>query len=204
MPATITIKPWADPVIDTVGDDPRSRYVETFWLPTLGPTALLLLRHLATKFDEHPAGIELKIADASASLGLGERDGSSSPIMRTLERLEQFDLACRDPYSPMVAVRRNLPPINRRHVRRLPVHLQTLHAEWAETQLDEGPLVPARRRARRLALALMEQGDDADQIEHHLFSSGFHPAVCHDAARWAHARHLEAAREAGLLPTGHA
>ena len=162
MPATITIKPWADPVIDTVGHDPRSRYVETFWLPTLGPTALLLLRHLATKFDEHPAGIELKIADASASLGLGERDGSSSPIMRTLERLEQFDLACRDPYSPMVAVRRNLPPINRRHVRRLPVHLQTLHAEWAETQLDEGPLVPARRRARRLALALMEQGDDAD------------------------------------------
>ena len=48
MPATLTIQPWPDPVIDTVGHDPRSAYVETFWLPTLGPTALLLLRHLAS------------------------------------------------------------------------------------------------------------------------------------------------------------
>ena len=37
MPATLTIKPWPDPVIDTLGHDPRSRYAETFWLPTLGP-----------------------------------------------------------------------------------------------------------------------------------------------------------------------
>jgi len=37
MPATITIKPWLDPVVDVLGHDPRSRYVETFWLPTLGP-----------------------------------------------------------------------------------------------------------------------------------------------------------------------
>jgi hypothetical protein len=37
MPATITVKPWHDPVVDVLGHDPRSRYVETFWLPTLGP-----------------------------------------------------------------------------------------------------------------------------------------------------------------------
>ncbi len=124
MPATITIKPWNDPVVDTVGHDPRSLYVETFWLPTLGPTALLLLRHLAARFDEHPAGIELPVAEASQALGLGDRAGNSSPIVRSLGRLEQFDLACTDPHSPTVAVRRNLPPVNRRHVRRLPAHLQ--------------------------------------------------------------------------------
>ena len=40
MPTTLTIRPWPDPLIDTLGYDPRSRYVETFWLPTLGPPNL--------------------------------------------------------------------------------------------------------------------------------------------------------------------
>ena len=48
---TISITPWADPIIDTLGHDPRSEYVERFWLPTLGPTTLLLLRRIATHFD---------------------------------------------------------------------------------------------------------------------------------------------------------
>lgn len=198
MPALITIKPWSDPIIDTVGHDPRSMYVETFWLPTLGPTALLLLRHLATRFDEHPEGIELPVAEASQALGVGEREGNSSPIMRSLSRLEQFDLACSDPYSPTVAVRRNLPPVNRRHVRRLPAHLQAAHDSWVEARLAEPPLAEARRRARRLALTLFEQGDDTDHVERTLFATGFHPAVSHEAARWAWQRHADAAREAGL------
>jgi hypothetical protein len=195
VPETLLIKPWADPVADTVGHDPRSRYVETFWLPCLGPTAVLLLRHLATRFDLEPAGVELPLADTSMALGLGERTGNSSPIVRTLRRLEQFDLSCSDPYTPTVAVRRNLPPVNRRHVRRLPAHLQVLHDDWSRTTSTDA-LAVARRRARCLALTLLEQGDDADHVEHTLFSTGFHPAVCHDAARWAHQRHLDAAREA--------
>jgi hypothetical protein len=39
MPTMITIVPWTDPVIDTIGYDPRTRYAETFWLPVLGPTS---------------------------------------------------------------------------------------------------------------------------------------------------------------------
>jgi hypothetical protein len=34
------IVPWPDPMIDTLGHDPRSFYVEAFWLPILGPTSL--------------------------------------------------------------------------------------------------------------------------------------------------------------------
>ena len=56
MPASLTIQPWPDPILDTVGHDPRSLYAERFWLPTLGPTTLLLLRHLAAKFDSSPRG----------------------------------------------------------------------------------------------------------------------------------------------------
>ena len=40
VPTTLTVKPWPDALIDTLGYDPRSRYVETFWLPTLGPPSL--------------------------------------------------------------------------------------------------------------------------------------------------------------------
>ena len=40
MPTTLTVKPWPDALIDTLGYDPRSRYVETFWLPTLGPPSI--------------------------------------------------------------------------------------------------------------------------------------------------------------------
>jgi len=95
-------------------------------------------------------------------------------------------------------VRRNLPPVNRRHIRRLPADAQAAHAEWAEAALAEAPLAAARGRARRVALALLEQGDDLDHVERVLFATGFHPAVATDAARWAWDRHTEAAREAGL------
>ena len=43
---SITVRPWIDPVVDDDGFDPRSRYVEVFWLGVLGPTATWLLRRL--------------------------------------------------------------------------------------------------------------------------------------------------------------
>ena len=192
MPATITIKPWLDPVVDVLGHDPRSRYVETFWLPTLGPTAVLLLRHLADRFDRTPEGLELTVADTSYALGVGQRDGASSPIVRTLRRLVQFDLACEDPMSDLIAVRRTIPPVAARHLRRLPADVQAQHAEWAEPQGDDAPLAAARRRSRRVAFTLLEQGDDADHVERVLHSMGFHPALCHESAHWAHQRHQDA------------
>jgi hypothetical protein len=117
-----------------------------------------LLRHLASRFDRSPDGVELRVADASAALGVGNRDGSSSRIVRTLARLEQFDLAVADPHAPTIAVRRTLPPLHQRHLRRLPPDLQQVHAHWAQVRLVDPPHVEATRRARRLALRLVEQG----------------------------------------------
>jgi len=152
-----------------------------------------------TRFEHQHGSIDLQVSVTSQALGLGEKSGSSSPIVRTLTRLEQFELACSDGRGT-VAVRRSLPPVQKRHVRRLPAQLQVDHADWADARLDEPPVATARRRARRLALTLLEQGEGHDDVEHALFSCGFHPAVCHDATRWAWERHCEAAREAGLLP----
>jgi hypothetical protein len=191
MPATLAIRPWPDPVIDTLGHDPRSVYVERFWLPTLGPTSLLLLRRIASGFDEHPEGIELELGELSQALGVGRREGNSSPVVRSLDRLTQFDLACGE-REVGYAVRRSVPPVNRRHVGRLPLPLQDEHRVWAERALAEPPLAIARRRARRVAFTLLEQGDDLDHVEHVLHDLGFHPTICRESASWAHGRHQDA------------
>jgi len=185
----IRVMPWPDPVLDVIGHDPRSWYAETFWLPTLGPTALLLLRHLADRFERDPKGVELPVADTAAALGLGPRDGPSSPLVRSLHRLEQFELACYDGAST-IAVRRALPPVHRRHVRRLPAALQARHAEWTADQAN--PVELARRRARRFALTLLAQDESIDTVERALHAGGFHPALAHEAIRWAReqARHM--------------
>jgi hypothetical protein len=194
MPATVRVTPWADPVLDVLGHDPRSWYVETFWLPTLGPTSLLLLRHLADRFELDPGGITLAIADTSAALGLGPRAGEQSPLVRCLLRLQQFDLA-RVLANNDLAVRRVLPPVHRRHVRRLPAELQARHAEWVASQTSDGPIELARRRARRVALTLLVNGDPFDSVERALHSAGFHPSLAHEAVRWARAKHDEIAAE---------
>jgi hypothetical protein len=185
---TITVRPWADPVIDTLGHDPRSLYVETFYLPSLGPTTLLLLRRLAACLEDYPEGTELPVAETSQSLGLGAREGRNSPLRRSVGRLVQFDLA-REEGDDAIAVRRLVPPINRRHIRRLPPQLQQAHAHWAQARLAEPPLEPARRNARRLAFTLTELGEDLDRVERALFAAGFHPALCRETAAWAWDRH---------------
>jgi hypothetical protein len=175
-------------------------YVERFWLPTLGPTSLLLLRRIAAELDHRPDGVELDLADTSQALGLGYRAGGSSPLARSFERLVQFDLATVTGDGAF-AVRRNVPPVNRRHVQRLPDSLQGEHRDWAEAQLREPPLALARRRARRIAFTLLEQGDDLDHVERTLHGIGFHPSICRESAQWAHDRH-RAALDAALAAAG--
>src|SRR2546421_2351292 len=182
MSETIRIFPWPDPVVDTLGHDPRAPYPERFWLPTLGPTALLLLRHVAARFDRAPDGFVLDVAETSRCLGLGERDGHNSPIARSLGRLVQFHLAEYGDDGGALAVRRHVPPINRRHVRRLPPTLQEEHDSWVAAHLAEPPLAAARRNARRLALILFGLGASRPDVEWALGSAGFAPAVALHAA----------------------
>jgi hypothetical protein len=181
---TITIRPWPDAVIDTLGHDPRAPYPERFWLPTLGPTALLLLRHIAGRFDRAPQGFALHLAETSRCLGLGERDGRNSPLARSLGRLVQFDLATHQEEATL-SVRRHVPPINRRHVRRLPPALQQEHDAWVSAHLTEPPLAAARRNARRMALILLGLGDSRPEVEHALAAAGFQPVLARDGAAWA-------------------
>lgn len=195
VPAHLLVRPWVDPVVDQVGHDPRSAYVEQFWLATLGPSTTWLLRRLVSGLDEAPDGFELDLATTARALGLGTRAGRNSPFLRALERSRQFSLT-RETGDGILAVRRRLPPLSRHQVARLPLPLQQAHEQWLLGALARPSVEDQRRRARRLALSLFELGEDRESAEHQLHRWRFHPAVAHDAVNWGWDRHRVAAKAA--------
>ena len=190
---TLPIRPWPDPVIDQVGHDPRSTYVERFWLGVLGPSTTWLLRRVAAGLEAAPAGFDLPLDETARALGLGGT-GTQSPFFRALGRCCQFELA--RPDGDGLAVRRKLPPLNRRQLVHLPEAVQAEHQAWQTGHLREPEIDRLRRRSRRLALSLLELGEDQEATERQLLRWRFHPSICHESTRWAWARHEEARAEA--------
>ena len=186
---SLTVHPWPDPLIDSLGHHPCSLYVETYWLGILGPSTTFLLRHLVTTLEASPEPhFELPLGVTARRLGLGDKGGRHSPFMRSLGRLVQFELAeLQDERT--LAVRRRVPPLSRRQLLRLPELLQVDHQRWQEHQLQTPPTELARRRARQLALTYLETGLDADETERHLVGLNYHPAVASESTQWAAERH---------------
>jgi hypothetical protein len=122
----ITVVPWVDPVIDQLGLDPMSHYVEFAWLPRLGPSATWAYRRLTTGLRPDVESYELELAYLAHAIGLGTGTGANSPVQRSLRRLVCFGLARREGDS-VVAVRRRAPWLNLANVRRLDPRLQRIH-----------------------------------------------------------------------------
>ncbi|MDX2380968.1 MAG: hypothetical protein QNM02_14545 [Acidimicrobiia bacterium] len=171
MRPVVTIRPWIDPVVDDVGHDVRSRYVETFWLGVLGPTATWLVRRFAEGLDRSPEGYEIDLTDTARAMGLSFTSGRSSPFSKALQRCVMFGLA--HPIPSGLAVRRRVPPVAFRHLRRMPEPVQRAHADWVHAAISLDDLT----RAHHLALAMREIGDDDAVIEHHLVALGIHDSV---------------------------
>jgi hypothetical protein len=186
----LLVEPWADPVVDQIGHDPRSAYVETFWLPVLGPSTTWLLRRFASHLDDAPAGAEFEVEDLARRLGIGERSGPNAPFARTVKRCVDFQMA--EWRGDVLAVRRHLPPLARRHLRRLPEALQEEHNAMLEAAARPAALSDRlRSHGRRLALSLLEYGDDQAAAESQLLRWGFHPSLASECATFAN---LESAR----------
>ena len=163
----VMVRPWVDPLVDDTGFDPRSRYVETFWLGVLGPTATWLLRRFVDGLDRSPDGYSLDLTATARSMGLGyQPDRPTSPFGRALERCVMFGAT--HTLSDGFAVRRRLPPVTARHLRRLPASVREAHDTW----LTEVVTLDGLTRAHRLAIALRECGDGCDEVEHHLVALG--------------------------------
>jgi len=190
IPRRLRVEPWADPVVDHLGHDPRSAYVEQFWLPILGPSTTLLLRRLASVLDREPEGADVELSSVARSLGLGTSGGKRCAFLRALDRSTQFGLS-QQLGADRLAVRRRVPPLTQRQVVRLPKELQTDHGEWMQLHRPKGESVRIQR-ARVEALDLTSGGLGVDEVEVQLGRWGMHPAVAYDASRWAEKRHQQA------------
>ena len=132
---TIVVLPWADPVVEQLGHDPRSPYVEQFYLALLGPTLTFLLRRIADAFDAWPDGFEADLEELAGGLGLASTPGGRhGPFGRALGRAVKLGLAQPHPFG--LSVRRKLPPLSYRQVAKLPARVAA------------GPPGLARRRRR--------------------------------------------------------
>ena len=168
---TLVIVPWHDDVVDPIGFDPRSTYVELFWLNVLGPTATWLLRRMALGLDQYPGGYELDLAETAKALGLGFIPGSNNPFSRAMQRCVLFGVA--QPIAGGLAVRRRIPPVATRHLQRMPDYLRHAHAAWSKQPANTD--ARDHTRARVLADAMVTVGDDPDVIERQLLGLGVNP-----------------------------
>jgi hypothetical protein len=208
----LEIVAWRDEGIDAQGHDARSAYVERFWLGVVGPSCTWLLRLIAYGFDASPEGFSLPLHDTARALGMGDRMGRSSPFVKAIVRLCQFDLAA--PLPEALAVRAKLPWLSRRMIAALPPSLRDEHREWetaaggmparppmmAAPRPDADPdasLAEHHRRAMQLAASVAQTGEDVDGVERALATWGFHPALARHLARWAVASHASGSGGAG-------
>jgi hypothetical protein len=129
---------WPDEVIDQLGHEPHSEYVERYWLGVLGPTATWLLRRLSAELRAHPSGFPVELEECAAEVGIGLRGGQNSPFIKALGRLCQFELAQLQP-GGVLAVRNRVPSLSKRHLNRLPESLQRRHDAWERAQLLSAP-----------------------------------------------------------------
>lgn len=191
----IRLMAWVDAVVDNLGHDPRSSYVETYWLGILGPSTTWLIRRLAAELEVAPLGVDIDLLDLAGCLGLGGHQGHNSSFNRSMTRLTDFGLS-RPHGRGALEVRRRLPPLNRRQLLRLPASLQERHRRYLENELRIPAVEHLRRRSRQLALSLMELGDDLESTERQLMRWRFHPALARESATWAWARHLASSQPA--------
>ena len=177
---TLIVMPWHDPVVEAVGYDARSSYVELFWLGILGPTSTWLLRRLVTGLDAYPEGYELDLAETANALGLSLTAGAPSPFGKALNRCIMFGMA--HEAARGIAVRRQIPPLALRQLRRLPPHLQAAHADWVSRRTTDPTHLA---RAVELAAAMLRVGDEPHQLERQLLSIGIPPREAVEAVRSA-------------------
>jgi hypothetical protein len=182
QPTALHVVAWIEPKVDALGIDARSHYVETFWLPVLGPSATWLLRRIADGLETEPDGFDLDLDRMGRRLGINASDRTNSPMRLALDRCLRYGLARRTATNSL-SVRRFVPYLPRRALLRLPTFIQEMHQTWPTADGDDA--VRLRRRARLVALDLRDLGVDVAAIERHLLRRAVHPATAFEAARWA-------------------
>jgi hypothetical protein len=183
----LVIRPWHDAVVDGVGHDLRSRYVERFWISLLGPTSTWFLRYLADHFEVAADEFVLDLVSCSAAIGLGRSIGRTSAMNKTIGRCCAFKVT-RMVNRRTLEVRQRLAPLSSRQVKQLPELLRDEHAQWIHDHTDPAKVAALTVHAQRMALSLFGIGENVESTEQQLQRWRFPSAIAQAAAAWADAR----------------
>ena len=183
----LRVRPWIDPKLRRRGHDPRSAYVERFWVPVLGPSAVWFLRLIAREFDELAQGEDLRLnLDSTARrLGLQHRGGRGSTFMRTVDRCAMFNLTSLTD-DGVLLVRRQLPPLPSRLHDRIPQELRDEVGHWSRTDEQSEFSVG---ETRLIASCMLMLGHGLHESAERLVTLGFAPNAANEATAWAWAQH---------------
>ena len=116
------------------------------------------MRYLVDGLERSPEGYQLDLDECATALGLGRLSRLQQRLSPAPSPAAASSAPAGSPPTPSLEVRRRLPPLTLRQVRRLSPVLQAEHADWvdrAPAALDADDL---RDQARRLALSLLELG----------------------------------------------
>jgi hypothetical protein len=127
LEAIVTVRPWRDAVVERLGFPVTSPYVEGVWLPVLGPSATWALRRLGLWVEANPQGLTVDLRGLAAELGLRPNLRRSSPMVRTLGRMERFAMITWA--NDEILTRTTVGPVPQRHLRRLPDRVIDLHLQ---------------------------------------------------------------------------
>jgi hypothetical protein len=125
---------------DDIGHDPRAPYIERFWLPILGPTAIFLARLAAYGFDTTDT-YSVDTVDLAHALGIR----TPSRLSQAMHRLGHFELATHN--ENQWTLRAEWPWLDYGYVRNLTEPLKTEHRQWVEAFNTQHPNLAGLRAA---------------------------------------------------------
>lgn len=192
----ISLRRWIDDG-PTAGVDPRSRYVDHFWIPTLGPTAVCLARTLMRMIAREGRAVVVRTEDLASILGLHDADATAD-LERAIGLLAEHGIVAREHGEPEVhlVVRSQFPYLDEALVAALPGELGAAHrapyslqaAATLDAPLDGGRDLGPHLRVLSLAATV-------DEI---LVNPSLDPGQL--AFRWQHVIRLaEEARDDAVL-----
>ncbi len=138
----LAVTEWADALFSRWGHHCTGGYVELFWLPVLGPSCVMLARHLSMYLHHDSLSFRGSVDELGAAVGIG----GSSRLTRCLHRLASFGLAkpfgepdCSDTIGGAAvgswSVRMFWPYVSPSMVSRLPKRSLDRHPTW-ESLID--------------------------------------------------------------------
>jgi hypothetical protein len=116
-----------------------SAYVEWFYTPSVGTTAVMLLRRLAVSVEVAGAD-RLELQELSVQMGFGGEVNAASGIVKTLTRLLHFGHVHLDVQSDLLLIRTTLPSLDARGLRRLSPTLRDLERVARRRVVDPTPI----------------------------------------------------------------